>query len=298
MLRELGEIIVSTKIGYLGPKGTFTKTAVDALFNDGEKVSYLTIPECIDAVKYGHITYGVLPLENALEGTVNITLDYLIQYKSLKIVSEVVVPIRQHLMVHPDHLNDWKSITTIYSHPHALAQCHRFLHNGMKHVSAETFTSTGAAAKFVSENADLKIGAIANELAAKEYGLEIVQANIHDFKNNHTRFIVLHKNDTEWHPEKLTLKGYKTTLMISLPTDHPGALHQVLSAFAWRKINLSKIESRPMKTGLGNYYFLVDIEKKMDDILIPNTITEMEALGCSAEVLGSYPYFLYDDTLK
>ncbi|CQR46973.1 P-protein [Paraliobacillus sp. PM-2] len=286
---------MATRIGYLGPRGTFTKAAVDAIFNGEDKQSYRTIPECIDAVKQGHVTFGVLPLENALEGTVNLTIDYLIQYKMLKIVSEVVVPIRQHLMVHRRNTTSWKDVTTVYSHPHALAQCHRFLHNGMKHVKAETFTSTGAAAKYVSEHPELPIGAIANELAAKEYDLEIVEKNIHDFSNNHTRFVVLHNNDRELLSKRLEETGYKTTLMIALPTDHAGALHQVLSAFAWRNINLSKIESRPMKTGLGNYYFLIDIEQKMDDILIPNTILELEALGCSVEVLGSYPYYLCEN---
>lgn len=85
--------------------------------------------------------------------------------------------------------------------------------------------------------------------------------------------------------------------MIALPTDHAGALHQVLSAFAWRRINLSKIESRPMKTALGQYYFLIDIEQKMDDILIPNTIQELEAIGCQVEVLGSYPYYHVTEVL-
>lgn len=284
---------MTERIGYLGPKGTFTKAAVDAIFNGEDKQAYRTIPECIDAVKQGYVTFGVLPLENALEGTVNLTIDYLIQYKMLKIVSEVVVPIYQHLMVHPANKKAWKNISTVYSHPHALAQCHRFLHNDMRHVTAETFTSTGAAAKYVSEHPELQIGAIANELAAKEYGLEIVKPDIHDFSNNHTRFVVLHKNDNAIQSKRLKESGFKTTLMIALPTDHAGALHQVLSAFAWRNINLSKIESRPMKTGLGNYYFLIDIEQKMDDILIPNTILELEALGCSVEVLGSYPYYVY-----
>lgn len=278
-------------IGYLGPKGTFTKKAVDVLFQGENKTSYQTIPACIDAVKCGHVKYSVVPLENTLEGTVNLTLDYLIQAKMLKIVAEVVVPVRQHFMVHPDNEANWKNIKTIYSHPHALAQCHHFLSNNMKLAEAETYASTGAAAKFVSEHPERSIGAIANDLAAKEYGLKIVRANIHDFENNQTRFVVLHKNDTTVRGNMLPLKGFKTTLMVSLPTDHAGALHQVLSAFAWRRINLSKIESRPMKTGLGQYYFLIDIEQKMDDILIPNTIAEIETLGCSVEVLGSYPYY-------
>ncbi len=283
------------RIGYLGPKGTFTKAAVDALFTSEVTQSYRTIPECMDAVKHGQITYGVLPLENTLEGTVNLTIDYLIQNKTLKIVSEVIVPIRQHLMVHTHNKKSWHDVETIYSHPHALAQCHRFLHNGMKGVKAETFPSTGAAAEYVSKHPERVIGAIANDTAATEYRLEIVQRNIHDFENNHTKFVVLHKQDTTLESKQLTEKGQKTTLMIALPTDHAGALHQVLAAFAWRKINLSKIESRPMKTGLGNYYFLIDIEQQMDDILIPNTIAELEALGCSIEILGSYPSYLVED---
>ncbi|WP_186576279.1 prephenate dehydratase [Aquibacillus kalidii] len=285
---------MANRIGYLGPKGTFTKIAVDAMFNGEEKDGYTTIPECMEAVGNGEIDYGVLPLENAIEGTVNLTLDYLIQMKELQIVSEVVVPIRQHLMVHPDNESDWESIDTVYSHPHAIAQCYHFLHSDLKQVSAETMTSTGAAAKFVSEHPDRKIGAIANHLAAEEYGLSIVQKDIHDFTNNHTRFVVLHKDAGEFYSKKIELKGYKTTLMITLPSDHAGALHQVLSAFAWRKLNLSKIESRPMKTGLGNYYFLIDVEQKIDDVLIPNAIAEMESLGCTVNILGSYPYYLYN----
>lgn len=278
-------------VGYLGPKGTFTQKAVDALFPEQDAVSYQTIPACIDAVKQGHVRYSVVPLENTLEGTVNLTLDYLINEKSLRIASELVVPIEQHFMVHPNHRERWTEMKKIYSHPHALAQCHQFLNNQMRDAELETYKSTGAAAKYVSENPELEIAAIANDQAAKEYNLEIVKANIEDFVNNETRFIVLSKNGAELRMNGLVMEGFKTKVMISLPTDHAGALHQVLSAFAWRRINLSKIESRPMKTGLGRYYFLIDIERKMDDILIPNTIAEIEAIGCHVELLGSYPYY-------
>lgn len=282
---------MSYSVAYLGPKGTFTQKAVDALFPNQSLISYQTIPACIDAVKYGHVKYSVVPLENTLEGTVNLTIDYLINEKSLKIVSEIVVPVEQHFMVHPNHKERWKEIEVIYSHPHALAQCHQFLNQEMRQAEVETYASTGAAAKFVSENPEKLVGAIANDQAAKEYGLEIVKANIHDFANNETRFVVLHKNDSALRINRLSMKGFKTKVMISLPTDHAGALHQVLSAFAWRRINLSKIESRPMKIGLGHYYFLIDIDQKMDDILIPNTIAEIEAIGCHVELLGSYPYY-------
>ncbi|WP_208590342.1 prephenate dehydratase [Gracilibacillus suaedae] len=280
-------------IGYLGPKGTFTKIAVDSMFNGEVKKGYSTIPECIDAVVTNEVSYAVLPLENAIEGTVNITLDYLIQAPDVKIVSEVIVPIRQHLMVHPDNVNKWTEIDAIYSHSHAIAQCHSFLRKELVKVPAQSMTSTGAAAEFVSEHPEQNIAAIANHLAAKEYGLSIVKKDIHDFDNNHTRFVVLHKDQTELTSNKMEEIGFKTSVTVTLPSDQPGALHQVLSAFAWRNLNLSKIESRPMKTGLGNYYFLIDIEQKMDDVLIPNAITEMESLGCKVSVLGSYPYYLH-----
>ncbi len=282
------------KIAYLGPKGTFTKIAVDALFNGENKESYTTIPECIDAVEQGEVKFAVVPLENAIEGSVNLTVDYLIQKKPLKIISEIVVPIRQHLMVHPSNQVDWKSIDSIYSHSHAIAQCHHLLSTELKHVRAEYMTSTGAAAKYVSDNPERKIGAIANHLAAEEYGLSIVKKDIHDFTNNHTRFVVLHKDNYELQSSKMEVKGHKTTLIVSLGSDQAGALHQVLSVFSWRKLNLSKIESRPMKTGLGNYYFLIDVEEKMDDVLIPNAIAELESLGCTVKVLGSYPYYTYN----
>ncbi|QDP40733.1 prephenate dehydratase [Radiobacillus deserti] len=279
------------RIGYLGPKGTFTKMAVDALFNGEDKQSFKTIPECMDAIVNNQIDIGVVPLENAIEGSVNMTIDYLIHDQALKIVGEVVVPIRQHLMVHPSNVENWREMITIYSHPHAVAQCHHFLQKELKEVGIEYTTSTGAGAEFVSQHPDRNIGSIGNELAAKEYGLNIVKEDIHDFQNNHTRFVVLHRENKELQWEKLDEEGHKTSLIITLPTDQAGTLHQVLSAFAWRKLNLSKIESRPMKTGLGNYYFLIDIQQKLDDVLIPGAIAELETLGCSVELLGSYPYF-------
>ncbi|PXW90014.1 prephenate dehydratase [Streptohalobacillus salinus] len=286
---------MSDAIGYLGPKGTFTNIAVDALFKNEHSMPYQTIPACFDAVKFGHVKYAVVPLENTLEGTVNLTLDYLIASKTLKIVSEIIVPVKQHFMVHEKNADRWEQVETIYSHPHALAQCHHFLSQTMRHAKNVTYSSTGAAAQFVSEHPEHHIGAIANEQAAETYGLRIVRSNIHDLDNNHTRFVVLHKNDTALRSLHLPIRGFKTTFMIALPTDHAGALHQVLSAFSWRRINLSKIESRPMKTALGQYYFLIDIEQKMDDILVPNTIQEIEAIGCQVEVLGSYPYYSSED---
>lgn len=282
------------KVGYLGPKATFTELAVKQLFSELTIYPYRTIPECLDAVGDEIVDVAVVPLENALEGSVNITLDYLTREAEVPIIAEITVPIKQHLMVHPNNVENWGDVAKIISHSHAIAQCYKFLHHHFHDIPYENSTSTAAAAMFVKNHPEQLVAAIANELAAKEYGLKIVKKNIHDYDFNHTRFIVLSKNKNEVLLRRDGCSSFKTTLMVTLPADQAGALHQVLSAFAWRKINLSKIESRPMKTGIGNYFFVIDIDQKMDGILIPNAISELEALGCGVRVLGSYPSIFVD----
>lgn len=280
---------MSKKVGYLGPKGTFTKLAVDATFNGEEYVSFATIPECIDAVENNQIDIGVVPLENAIEGTVHLTVDYLVHEVRIPIRSEIVVPIEQHLLVNKKFTDDISAIEEVHSHSHAIAQCHQYLHKNIPNASLEFTSSTGKAAEIISQT-DKPIAAIGNKLAAKEYGLNILKENIHDYANNHTRFAVLAKNDDTVkikHEEDLK----RTSLLITMPSDHAGALHQVLSAFAWRKMNLSKIESRPMKTGLGNYFFIIDVDQPLDDFLFPGVKGELEALGCKVTLLGSYPVY-------
>lgn len=287
------------KIGFLGPQATFTDIAVRGMFPNEEAIPYATIPDCFDAIAEGEIELAVIPLENALEGSVNITLDYLIHEVDMPIVGEITAPISQHFMVHPQNKDCWQQTSVVYSHSHAIAQCHKFLHAELKGVQTVNTTSTAAAAEFIKSNPGLPAAAIANELAAKVYGLEIVKPNIHDFSYNHTRFIVIAKNECTIQIESNKFRGHKTTVMVTLPSDRAGALHQVLSAFAWRNMNLSKIESRPMKTGLGNYFFIIDVEMQKDDVLMPGVVGELEALGCKVKILGSYPYFqLMEKALK
>lgn len=289
---------MSYTIAFLGPKATFTDLAVSRLFPDDYKIPMSTIPECFDAVVDGQADLALVPIENALEGSVNITLDYLVHEVNLPIRGEIVTPIQQHFMVHPENAAQSFTPEIIYSHSHAIAQCHKFLHKELKGIRCENTTSTAAAAKMVKEQPEKKIAAIANELAAEEYGLKILKHNIHDFNHNHTKFVVLSKSDIQYEKYLAATRGYKTTLMVMLPADHSGALHQVLSAFAWRKLNLSRIESRPMKTGLGNYFFIIDLEMKMDDVLIPGAISELEALGCNVSLLGSYPTFIVEKSAE
>lgn len=277
-------------ISYLGPSGTFSEMAVLSIFTDGIRKPYPTIPNTMDALADGEVDYAVVPLENAIEGSVNLTLDYIIHKHKLPIVGEINVPISQHLLIHPNNLEHWSEVELVYSHPHAIAQCHDFLRTVLPNAKILYTNSTGAAAKYVAEHPEEKAAAISNEMAQEQYGLAFAQKNIHDYDNNWTRFVILARTENQ-NIGSPYYTGDKTTLMVTLPSDFSGALHQVLSAFAWRRLNLSKIESRPMKTGLGNYFFIIDVEHRMDAVLLPGVKAELEALGCGVRILGSYPCF-------
>ena len=275
------------RVAFLGPEASFTNLAANTLFPGEWLVPFSSIPECIEAVANEHVDYAVVPVENALEGSVPLTIDYLYHEAKLFVTAEVLSEIKQHLLVHKNHAKDWDQITEVYSHPHALAQCHKFLYYTFSKVPQVPYSSTAAAAKLVSENPDQLIAAIANETAAKTYDLVIAQENIHDFHFNHTRFFVLSKDNTRIKQENVNAEP-KTTIMLTLPVDVSGALHQVLSVFAWRKLNLSKIESRPLKTGLGDYFFIVDILADEEEPMMKGALEELQALGCKLKSLGTY----------
>jgi prephenate dehydratase len=276
------------KIGYLGPEATFTHVAVQSVFKEEEHIAYSSIPVCMDNLAEGEVDFAVVPIENSVEGSVTTTIDYLVHEQPLKMIGEIIIPIRQHLLMAKKQVHRANEIKTIYSHSHALAQCHPYLHTHYKYTKLEPVTSTSAAAKIVSEQSNLCIAAIANEFAAKKYGLEIVASDIHSNSYNHTRFIVLQREDAHYESSYFQAKHTKSTFVIMMPENRAGALHQVLSAFAWRQIDLSKIESRPMKTGLGNYFFIIDVVMGYDDVLLPGVKQELEALGFTVDVVGSY----------
>lgn len=278
---------VQQKIAYLGPEATFTYIAADALFPEDQLIPMTTIPECIDAVVEGKVKYAVVPLENALEGIVPLTIDYLYHEVNLYVVGEVLEKIQQHLMVNKSQIENWHNIEEIYSHSHALAQCHKYLFYRFSGVPLRQSTSTAAAAKFVADNPDRCIAAIGNFSSAEKYGLEIVEKNIHDFHFNHTRFFVLSKQNSRL-PIEQSNGEPKTTLMLTLPSDESGTLHQVLSVFAWRKLNLSKIESRPLKTGLGDYFFIADVLADENDVMMRGAFEELKSIGVTVKSLGTY----------
>lgn len=280
-------------VAYLGPEASFTHIAATKLFGNHGLLPKPTIPDCIEAVTAGHVAYAIVPLENALEGSVPLTIDYLFHGDKLFINAEISTPIEQHLMVHPTNQNRIDEIESIHSHPHALAQCHKYLQYRFRRVPLLQSTSTASAAKFVSEQPEQKIAAIGNRLAAEKYQLHIVEERIHDFHFNHTRFIVV-----SLQKEKLCYAKHssqpKTTLMIKLPEeDRSGILHQILSVFAWRRLNLSKIESRPLKTGLGDYFFILDVREDEEHPMMKGAMEELAALNCTVRSFGSY--FTYEE---
>lgn len=275
-------------IAYLGPEASFTHVAANYLFGASGLSSQPTIPDCIEAVSSGRATYAIVPLENALEGSVPLTIDYMFNESDLFINAELSIPIEQHLMVNKAQDDKLDEIESVHSHPHALAQCHKYLLYQYRSIPLIQTTSTAAAAKYVSENPDEKIAAIGNRLAAKRYGLHMAEENIHDFHFNHTRFVVLSLRKGQL--DNTDHSGApKTTLMVKLPEgDRPGVLHQVLSVFSWRKLNLSKIESRPLKTGLGNYFFIIDVLESEEHPMMKGAIEELTALNCSIRSFGTY----------
>lgn len=277
------------KIAFLGPQASFTQLAAIQLFPDEQLIPQPNILDCFIAVEKGEVEKAVVPLENSIEGTVSMTLDYLYKTPGIKIQAEAVMPIAHHLMIHPD--SDPQRIDKIYSHPQALAQSFHYLDEHFKEIPKQDFSSTAAAARHVSENPDRNLAAVANQFAANLYGLKIIHRNIHDFEQNHTRFIIISKDTESYTQENLKVLGEKSGLLITLPEDHAGGLHQVLSVFAWRKMNLSKIESRTLKTGLGNYFFFINVVGKWESALYQNALEELKALDAEAYFLGSYKEF-------
>ncbi|SEH44706.1 prephenate dehydratase [Chryseobacterium culicis] len=280
------------KIAFLGPHASFTQLAAAQLFPDEELVPQASILDCFNAVENGDAVKAVVPLENSIEGTVSMTLDYLYKTPSIKIEAEAVMPIAHHLMIHPE--NAVENIERIYSHPQALAQSFHFLDSHYKEIPKQDFSSTAAAAKFVAENPETTLAAVANQFAANLYGLKIINRNIQDFEQNHTRFIIISKEQHTYENDKLETLGEKAGMLITLPEDHPGGLHQVLSVFAWRKMNLSKIESRTLKTGLGNYFFFINVEGPWEDVLHGNALKELESIKANVDFLGNYKEFLLE----
>ncbi|WP_086313096.1 prephenate dehydratase [Enterococcus sp. 7F3_DIV0205] len=273
------------KVGFLGPEASFTHNATKTAFPDDELISYHSIPACIKGVEFGEVDLGVVPIENTIEGSVNTTVDYLFHQTTIPVGAEIVLPIYQQLMVAKNNKDIWQETTKILSHPQALAQSQEFIRTYFPMADLEATPSTAYAANFVASHPDQKIAAIAPKLSAEKYDLKIVGKDIQDVAINQTRFWVIGSEKVEL-PIKATDK--KLTIALTMPNNMPGALHKALSVFSWREIDLSKIESRPLKTTLGEYFFLIDINVQKPQQLLDNAIEEICLMGGSVKIFGNY----------
>ncbi len=266
------------RVGFLGPEGTFSHQAALCMF--GRSVSFYpldSIEEVFSSVEKGLCHQGVVPIENSYEGSVNTTLDMLYKY-DLKITGEVLLRIRHNLMSKAKDINEIKEI---YSHPMAIAQCKAWIRANMEGVSIRETQSTAVGAKIASEKKEAAV--IGNRLLAEIYGLNIIREGIEDSPDNVTRFLALGKDAVRSPTSK-----DKTSILFFL-RDKPGALFKALEALAKKRINMTRIESRPMKTKKWEYLFYVDIEGHEKDPNVNEALIEMEESCVLLKRLGSYP---------
>ena len=278
------------RIAYLGPKGSFSHHVVQTAFPNEELQAFANITDVIKAYEQGLVDYSVVPVENSIEGSVHESLDYLFHQADIQAVAEIVQPIHQQLMAVPGQ----SKIEKIFSHPQALAQGKKFIEEHYPEAKLEVTASTAYAARFIAEHPDQPFAAIAPRNSAAEYGLELIAEDIQEMEANFTRFWVL---GPEIPTIPLQSQTEKMSLALTLPDNLPGALYKALSTFAWRGIDLTKIESRPLKTALGEYFFIIDVEYS-DKELVHFARQELEAIGIQYKILGTYPIFTIRDLGK
>ncbi len=271
------------RIGILGPAGTFSEIAALKWLR-GRKAEmryYDTIMDVSEGILNYEVDYGIVPIENSLEGSVGETLDVLAGENAevrMQMVGEILVPIKICLLASS---YDFERIRKVVSHPHALAQCRRFLRTRCRGKDVKAVDSTAVAAKLASSSDD--IAALASETAATVYHLNIVEENVQD-RESVTRFVVLSSKN----PRVMPTGRDKTSILIYL-RDRPGALYDVLGEFARRGINLTKIESRPSKRAMGDYMFHIDCEGHKDDPEIRAALNGVKKRVAMLKILGSYP---------
>lgn len=272
------------QVGFLGPHGTFTEQAMLSQpdLAAGALVPLGSIAEVLAATAEGDVDLGFVPIENSIEGTVNVTLDTLAFETDLLIQREVVVGIQLNLLAAPGTALD--QVTTVVSMPHATAQVRTFLTRKLPGVSIQASTSTAEAARLVGESTTPGLAAIGTSLAAELYGLEVLAADIEDHPDNATRFVVVGRSGIP------APTGHdKTTVVCFQRADRPGSLLAILQEFAARAVNLTKLESRPTKRSLGEYCFIIDFEGHLADELVADCLRDLKAKLADVKFLGSYP---------
>jgi chorismate mutase/prephenate dehydratase len=265
------------KVGYLGPEGTFSQQAVHKHFGHSAKgLPLSSVEEVFDEVAAGHADFGVVPVENSGQGTIQSTLDLFLS-SPLKICGEVELRVHQYLLSRTGHIED---IERVYSHGLSLAQCRGWLRQYLPKAEKLAVASNAEAARR-ARNAD-DAAAIAGENAAHVYGLKIVAGPIEDRPDNTTRFLVIGR-------ALFPPSGNDRTSLMVFVRDQPGALYKVLEPLARRGVSMNRIESRPAHTGLWQYAFFIDVGGHVDESPLRDALADIADFASNVTVLGSYP---------
>jgi prephenate dehydratase len=275
------------RIAYLGPAGTFTEDALREALPGEEEFEPLrtaTVHDAILAVERGEVERALVPFENSIEGSVRSTLDTLaLEAESVTIVGEHDFAVRAMLLAR--EAVALEEIAAVLSHPQPLAQCARFLRENLPTAELRSVSSTAEAARLVGESGE-SWAAIGARAAAELYGCRIIREGIEDEANNVTRFVWIAPAGTE----PTGGGSWRTSLVFSeLGEDHPGALVEALQEFSSRGVNLSRIESRPLRSELGRYMFFCDLEGSTDDEAVAEAVATLRTKADSVRILGSYP---------
>jgi chorismate mutase/prephenate dehydratase len=262
---------------YLGPEGTFSEMALYSHFGHGVKaLPCATIDEVFRSAESGSSQYAIVPVENSTEGAIGRTLDLLIS-TPLKICGEVVLRVRQNLMAKSASL---EGVARVYSHPQSLGQCQGWLSTHLPRAERVPLASNSEAARRAAQESDSC--AIGPAIAAEKYGLTILSAGIEDDSRNKTRFLVLGSQDTR-------PTGRDRTSLALTAHNRPGAVHELITPFAQHGVSMSRIESRPARTGQWEYYFYVDLEGHQQDAAVARALAEVKAKAPFVKIFGSYP---------
>jgi chorismate mutase/prephenate dehydratase len=265
------------KVAYLGPQGTFTQAAVLKRFGHAcHSVPCASIDEVFRAVESGETNYGVVPVENSTEGAVGRTLDLLLQ-SPLKVCGEVMLPVHQCLL---SQTADPAQILRVFSHPQSLGQCQGWLSAHLPNAERISVASNAEAAALASQQP--QTAAVAGRMAAEYYGLPILAENIEDDPRNTTRFLVIGNHDVA------PSGNDRTSLVMSAP-NRPGAVHALLMPLAKHGVSMTKLESRPARSGMWEYVFYMDIEGHQNDDTAAAALAELMQVASFLKVLGSYP---------
>jgi prephenate dehydratase len=271
------------RFGYLGPAGTFTEAALRTLraAERADLTPYASVAAVLDAVRGGDADGAMVPLENSVEGSVATTLDELASGEPLQVTREVLLPVSFCLLGRPGTAAE--EVRVVATHPHAEAQCRRWLRDHLPVAELVLTPSTADAARAVSEGR--YDAAVAAPIAAEHYGLQVLASDVQDNEGAVTRFVLVSRPG----PPPAPTGADRTTLFAFLFSDQPGALLSLLTEFAVRGINLTRIESRPSGSGLGRYFFSIDCEGHVADARVGEALAALHRTCAEVRVLGSYP---------